>query len=53
MKKEKKDKGHFIRMNKTENDMLEYVQKCTGKSYSDIIRNGIRIIYNLEKVKHE
>lgn len=38
-----------IRMGGNEKDMLEYLTKKTGISISDIVRNGIRMSYNLEK----
>ncbi len=38
-----------IRMSKNEKDMLEYLTKKTGVSVSNIVRNGIRMSYNLEK----
>lgn len=38
-----------IRMGRNEKDMLEYLTKKTGISISDIVRNGIRMSYNLEK----
>ena len=40
-----------IRMGRNEKDMLAYLTKKTGISVSDIVRNGIRMTYNLEKSK--
>lgn len=31
--------------------MLDYIVYKTGKSKTDILRNGVRIQYNLEKYK--
>lgn len=38
-----------IRIGKNEKDMLTYLTKKTGISVSDIVINGIRMSYNLEK----
>lgn len=38
-----------IRMGRKEKDMLTYLTEKTGISVSDIVRNGIRMTYNLEK----
>lgn len=38
-----------IRMGRNEKDMLAYLTNKTGISVSDIVRNGIRMTYNLEK----
>lgn len=49
MKEYSKIDRFTIRMGRNEKDMLAYLTKKTGISVSDIVRNGIRMTYNLEK----
>ena len=41
----------FTRIGEKDGAMLEYLVSRTGLSMSDIIRNGIRIQYNMQKHK--
>lgn len=43
-----------LRMTKEDNDMLEYCCKVTGKTKSDVARDGIRNIYaKLRKLENK
>lgn len=46
-KKSPKTEGMFIRLSREEIEQLEFISTKTGKSKSDVIRDGIRIKYNL------
>lgn len=35
-----------IRMNKEESDMLEYCARVTGKTKADIVRIGVKKVYD-------
>lgn len=41
-----------VRLGLEDRKKLEYIQKYTGQSFSAIVRNGIRCLYNLERAKH-
>lgn len=46
-KKRPKSEGMFVRLSREEIEQLEFIAAKTGKSKSDVIRDGIRIKYNL------
>lgn len=50
-KKEVRAGQFHIRINESEAEMFQYVRNKTGKTLSDIIRDGLRMQYNLERVK--
>lgn len=44
--------GQFhIRINEKEAGMFQYVRDQTGKTFSDIVRDGLKMQYELERVK--
>lgn len=49
--KRTKNRGLYIRVSKEEIEMLKYVSERTGKSASDIMRDGLKMTYNLEKYR--
>ena len=52
-KKEETKRWPFkLRMSEQEIRMLEYIQKSTGKTKSEIMLGGLKMSYNLEKSKH-
>lgn len=51
MSEEKKNKDIKIRVSEKDLEMIDYICAQTGKTASEILRNGVRIQYNLEKVK--
>lgn len=53
-KREKREirAGQFhIRINEREAGMFQYVRDQTGKTFSDIVRDGLKMQYELERVK--
>ena len=52
-KDDSKKNRHCIRLSDDEEKMLEFVAERTGKSKTDVFRDGLRTNYNLEKFKLE
>lgn len=50
-KKEVKSGRFNFRMSQEDADMLRFIRDRTGKSLSDIFRNGLKMQYNLEQLR--
>lgn len=53
-KKKSETKGMriFVRVTEEERTQLEEMSATQGKTVSDILRNGIRMQYNMHKILH-
>lgn len=46
--------GHaYLRITEEEREMLQYLRDKTGRTFSDIMRDGIRLSYILERCRAE
>lgn len=50
-KEESKKERIIIRIDDEEKDMLDYLSEMTGMSKSEVVRKGMRMVYNLEKYR--
>ena len=50
-KKEVKSGRFNFRMSQEDADMLRFIRDRTGESLSDIFRNGLKMQYNLERLR--
>lgn len=48
-----KDERLALRITKEDRERLEYVTGRTGKNMSDILREGLKMQYELAKYEHE
>lgn len=47
-----KDESFLCRLSKEERDRLEYISHVTGRTKSEIIREGLKMQYELAKYEH-
>ena len=50
-KEETKKELLIVRIDDDEKDMIEYLSEMSGMSKSEIVRKGMRMLYNLEKYR--
>ena len=52
-RKEEARRGQYrLRTNEEEEKMLDYIHENTGETKADILRRGLKTLYNLEKTRH-